>query len=356
MGAYKKFDDSDILYNHIATQPHTTMFHLGTYMSGAIDMLNEEPYQYGGNIHQYVGWEEGDVRATISRYNLTGAIDLREVTTIADEGNRYHKTILTLLSGSAYRYNAFISGIQQGLSNKMVVVDISSVYYDQKIGDAVFGVLPARAKGSFEIEENFKYITDYYAGGPNPIWPIFAHTSSFICYHDHSGALKYGNVKYLYKDDDGHWRYNILASKGDSSTLNIMVDNYYGDTMAVGNNEVAGYLLPEEGLAIFWKTASYSAFDSFQHITFSSFDGYQEIPVTTYLCKAGKGELNYSNNPTYYKSGSQGQMYHSGTNTAYITKIGLYNKERKLVGVASLAQPIRKKPSEQVLFKLTLHR
>jgi len=111
------------------------------------------------------------------------------------------------------------------------------------------------------------------------------------------------------------------------------------------------------------------------------FEGTNYIPVKTMFCHAPKGELNHSNNPTYAKFGSatssfSGTFYKEEKNTqiknivksnfsgstgtgsfaktTYISKIGVYDKDRNLIGVAKLAIPIRKREQDEFTFKLKM--
>ena len=111
------------------------------------------------------------------------------------------------------------------------------------------------------------------------------------------------------------------------------------------------------------------------------------------LAHAKKGELNHSNNPTYIKynqqkhftsTGSAAAAYSWGGDTmdsyienkelqikntvkskyayhsasfekqTYISKIGIYDKDRNLIAVAKLATPVRKREDEEYTFKLKL--
>lgn len=107
--------------------------------------------------------------------------------------------------------------------------------------------------------------------------------------------------------------------------------------------------------------------------------GTNKIPTLTMLANADKGELNYSNNPTfisYHESGSA--SIHSGSysessskivniskskytghqeefeKVVYISKIGIYDEHGNLLGIASLANPIKKEEAQDYLFKLRL--
>jgi len=111
-----------------------------------------------------------------------------------------------------------------------------------------------------------------------------------------------------------------------------------------------------------------------------NFAGTHKIPTVTMLAHANKGELNYSNNLTYMSasqttlSASSGDsLYlekekvikniHSSSyadptgslrKTTYITKVGIYDEKKKLVGIASLAKPVKKTEDRDLTFKLKL--
>jgi len=112
-----------------------------------------------------------------------------------------------------------------------------------------------------------------------------------------------------------------------------------------------------------------------------SYEGLDYVPTITMLAHAPRGELNHSNNPTYpeynlnrifFSSGSTG--YGEPTNTAiknivsssfiaptasfeketYISQIGVYDEDKKLIAVAKLATPVKKTQERDYTFKLKL--
>jgi len=113
-----------------------------------------------------------------------------------------------------------------------------------------------------------------------------------------------------------------------------------------------------------------------------SFNGTEKIPTLTMFARAPKGELNFSNNPTYIdhdssnrpttistSSNSYQQQEHTIKNTisssypdpnapfkkqVFITKIAIYDKDRTLLGIASLATPVKKAEDDDYTFKLKL--
>jgi len=111
-----------------------------------------------------------------------------------------------------------------------------------------------------------------------------------------------------------------------------------------------------------------------------SFQGTQEVPTLTMFAHANKGELNYSNNPTYieweqsssiatpttgaYKyheneliirnmvSSSYVEPTGSFQKETYISKVAIYDNDRNLLGIANIATPVKKTEDREFTFKL----
>jgi hypothetical protein len=91
------------------------------------------------------------------------------------------------------------------------------------------------------------------------------------------------------------------------------------------------------------------------------FKGVHRIPVKVFRCHAPAGQLNASTNPTFFKvlTGSTAEFRNEkqlvlSQSLTYITTVGLYNEDYELVGMAKLAQPIKKEVSKNYLFKIRL--
>ena len=114
-----------------------------------------------------------------------------------------------------------------------------------------------------------------------------------------------------------------------------------------------------------------------------SFKGTNYIPVRTMLAQAPKGRLNHSNNPTYIEFGQSGsttgpQMgqvrYIENPNISikntvsssfpdptgtfqkqtWISRIGIYDEDRNLIGITKVANPVKKTEDREFTFKLKL--
>jgi len=86
-----------------------------------------------------------------------------------------------------------------------------------------------------------------------------------------------------------------------------------------------------------------------------SFTGSNNIYVQNIFCHIKEFQANFSNNESAY--GTNGahefvKMYTGSQDQTWITSVQLYDKEYKLVGVAKISSPIRKRPSDKLCIKL----
>ena len=111
-----------------------------------------------------------------------------------------------------------------------------------------------------------------------------------------------------------------------------------------------------------------------------SFKGHTETQILTMYAHARRGEVNYSNNPTFLEYGqtktflSSSRLYiendsqvikntvsssYSGFDApferqVYISRVAIYDEEKKLIGVATLSNPVLKKEAQDLSFKLKI--
>jgi len=112
-----------------------------------------------------------------------------------------------------------------------------------------------------------------------------------------------------------------------------------------------------------------------------AFSGTNYVPSITMMAHAKKGELNHSNNWSYLSydqtssleplTGSKSYREQDLTiknmvssayadpvatfqKTTYISKIGIYDDDKNLIGIASLAKPVKKTEERDLTFKLKL--
>jgi hypothetical protein len=90
-----------------------------------------------------------------------------------------------------------------------------------------------------------------------------------------------------------------------------------------------------------------------------NFRGFERTSSKVVLCRIGSTEANASNNPTFYTTvseSSDGNLYKKKRTdgVTYISAVGIYNEDRKLVAIAKLAQPIRKREKDKILIRLRI--
>ena len=127
-------------------------------------------------------------------------------------------------------------------------------------------------------------------------------------------------------------------------------------------------------------TASAAVAD-FVKVSFNmSFRGTTETQVMTMFTHAKRGEVNYSNNPTSIQYGqdqlhftsshvyeenkermlanivSSSYINYSGSfkRQVYVSRVAIYDEYKNLIGVATLANPVRKEEDQDYTFKLKL--
>ena len=120
---------------------------------------------------------------------------------------------------------------------------------------------------------------------------------------------------------------------------------------------------------------------SFTSASFNlSFKGQTDTQVMTMFAHAKRGEVNYSNNPTFleygqtktfltsshiyeefkdlklknFVSSSHSDYSASFKRQVFVSRIAVYDRNKNLIGIATLANPILKKEAEDVSFKLKL--
>ena len=124
---------------------------------------------------------------------------------------------------------------------------------------------------------------------------------------------------------------------------------------------------------------------NYKNVSFTlSFKGTTETQVTTMFVNARRGEANFSNNPTYltyvdaspdvnawvetssysfeevqrtitnFVSSSATNYSASFKRQVYISKVGVYDDNKNLIGIASLATPVLKEEDQDFTFKIKL--
>lgn len=170
--------------------------------------------------------------------------------------------------------------------------------------------------------------------------------------------------------------YGILLLTGSWSLDASDADNYFNASTTTQPSWLAfGSGINEPGVSSSHSGQAVSTSPSYN----VKVEGTNKVPTVTMLAHAGKGDLNFSTNPTFIQNGktisgavTEGSFTETGgdiknitksnytgydeeyENTVYISEIGIYDEYKNLIGVATLANPVKKTELQDYLFKLRL--
>lgn len=127
-------------------------------------------------------------------------------------------------------------------------------------------------------------------------------------------------------------------------------DDSYGGVFS-GNLHV-GCVFYQHGIVLF---GSKFVVGGLSNIT-ASFSGTMKMPMNMYLCRVPRGSLNFSQNPSYTSlvTGSNRNEISTSRPKTFITGVGLYDEDYKLLGVAKISSPILNEEDTGLLFRLKL--
>jgi len=187
-----------------------------------------------------------------------------------------------------------------------------------------------------------------------------------------TGTIPLSGVQYY--GDDGLGRLNIYTTFTDPSTDGDDYEEGIEDgsitdpkrglgglvTGSDGRALVAGYVFYDEGLIVFthpsgsWHLENLSQSFATTPRFGVRFDGDTIMQSYVFMCRMAPGDVNASNNPTFYYVDAAGKRWIRSPGQTYITAVGIYNEERELVAVAKVAQPIRKRDQDNLDIRLKL--
>ena len=391
--SYKRFEKNDVFHNVVVTHPEYQFF-----------VYNQNVYL---NRESSV---DGDFSNKI-KHVPQGYLSLHEINVNRDSGNMIYPFINKDGARTAFR-TISTSNFQD--SSQFVFGDVITGSYPLSASvSRIF--IPAGTDTGTAAHYSKKYmraLRNPIESNPT-IQQEFVYTNfntkavNIVCIPSifYGSSVKKGSVKLDFFNDT-----NLIGTLQDSKK-----DGKLYQTHGTGSGDVAGVILYDYGLMLLtgsWSlddsdadnyfdagtttTPSWLAFGSGidepvpdasksgQAVSTSpsfnvKLEGTNKIPTVTMLAKAGKGDLNYSLNPTFIEKtdpikGSVTRKSFQETggkikniakseyegydaeyeNITFITEIGIYDKYQNLIGIATLPNPVKKTEIQDYLFKLRL--
>jgi len=325
-----------LIYPFITKDGSRTAFR--TVSTNAFNQL-----QYGQTITgQY------PLSASISRdYQAGGTVDV--------VGTTVNKPLLFALKNTLnyykhlsghYEYSSSFLGFDKGRQN-MSLISIPSIFYGSSIKKGTVN-LKFYITGTLAAEcQDLKKNGEMIQTGP-------------------TGSTGSGSVAGVVLYNEG---FVLLTGSWN-------VSSHQEDYVLGGSNTTAKWIY-------FGTTGSYPSHNVPSSSFDMSFQGTNYVPVLTMLAHAPKGQVNYSSNPTYIDYSSRqtsfdpratstqyienskiaikntiSSSYADPTGSfrkqTYISKIGIYDKDKNLIGIAKVANPVKKTEDREFTFKLKL--
>lgn len=213
-------------------------------------------------------------------------------------------------------------------------------------------------------------------------------------------AINVSRARFRQKIDPGNWELRIASgafadggymsfvdNSGEESTPTVneagrVVSIYSGSGAVTASNTVYGLFYPDHGVLLFnatrlatetgmpidtrsagtLSTALTQPKNSITGSMYISASSYfaarseEKISSTHYFVRVTNKNFNFSNNPTFV-TGSTGTFRHASmlrNPSVYLTTIGMYDDNNRLVAVAKLSQPLLKSFNREALIKVKL--
>ena len=382
-GTFFEFQRDDLLRNTVKAYPKTSFF----IYNNAVYYNNEN--RYSTNFHTPDGH--------INLYDLNV--------------NRNNVSA----SGDTQLIYPFIT--KKGSMTSFSTVSTSDFNLDFVFGDELAGTYPLTASISVDRYDTafagkkkqvlyaLKNTLDFYT----TLSPRFAYSSSFgdktadklniisVPSIFYGSSIQKGSVKLKY-----YVTGNLIAEAHDKLNNGVLYqttgsgdnESYTGPVGLVLYNE--GFVILTSSVGIHWHKEAYgtsggvvsaswhyfgvtSSYAGVPSSSFSlDFNGVNQIQTLTMFAHASERKLNFSNNPTFLSSSitafSQSVIYHQDAEmpiknivsssyknysasfkpVTYISKVGIYDENKNLIAIASLANPVRKLEDRSYTFKLKL--
>lgn len=296
--SFYEFGEEDIINTHILTTPSYVVELNGAAVTGSVYL--EKQYLNSALLGRvFEGFSDKEGGFVTDAGPFTASIDIVDAE-LGATNKQLYSSILNLYNYYSIVNTQYTSSFTGSQTTRFRVITIPEIYYDREI-----------LTGSFTA----------------------------------SDLDSAGNARTLYDNGRG----GIYSG---SLTGTLVGNIFYSEGLVV----LKGGGLNDE--------ASNNDFGEVSPTNFKwriSFKGSHKIPVKIFRCRAPAGHLNASTNRSYYQflTGTTAAFRNEkeivmNPQVTYVTTVGLYNEDYKLVGLAKLAQPVKKEHGADLMFKLKM--
>ena len=379
-GTLFKFDHDDVFYNRIKTFPKVEFF----IYSGSVYLNNES--QKASNFHTPNGHINLYEMNVFRNLHSSSVDDQMIYPFITKEGS-----FTSFRTVSKNDFNMDFAFGDQIRGNYPMTASISVDQYGESFGGNKKNVLYAlktTLNHYTTLSSHYAYSSSLHGDKEQQKLNIISIPSIF-----YGSSIEKGTVKLKY-----YVTGTLVAEAFDKNKNGDLVQ-----TTGSTTGQVVGSILYNEGFIILTSSTGISthkeAYETADPTTFSAswhyfgatgsynsisssykleFQGLNYIETMTMFAHARENQINYSNNPTFLTASigaySSSLIYHEDSErdiknivsssykehranfkpVTYISKIGIYDKDKNLIAIAGLANPVRKLEERSYTFKLKL--
>mgnify|MGYP003650354161 FL=1 len=383
--AFYKFDEDDLFLNTVQTYPQNKFY----IQSGTV-YINNFPNLAGQNTANHIGVPAGFV--SLYEYNIDRPAGNNIYPFLIKNGMKDGFKVTPTTSYNSAQYgDTIVSSYNMSASIDRIIASATSNSASIKALENTFN--------------HYSYLSPHYqyssSLGDKANQTINLITIPSIFY---GSSIKKGTVSLKY-----YITGTLIGELSDYRENGDLVQ--IGPVGSTGSGSVAGVVLYNEGFVALtgsWSLHSatikydpaaaqtskwiYFGYGTHKHsdgttialTTLSAsysleFSGSNQFQTMTMLAHAKYGELNHSTNPTFVSS-SDSLSVSTGSyqyieqakeirnivsssftdeapkfeKTTYLSKVGIYDKDKNLIGIAKVATPVRKTEADQYTFKLKL--
>jgi len=408
--SYYRFTENDVFHAQIRTHPKIeflvysgSVFYNGKGADKGASQANIGHVGVGG-----VNLYELNVDRTIDSNHHLGSSNLIKPFISKGADLASFKTVATTTFDSAYVYGDKIWGkypLTSSLSVDQYFTRVTAGAIDVDTNPAVASTIINQRRRLYALRstmDHYKTLNAHFGNTNYYTEPLTLISIPSIFY---GSSIKKGSVKLRFYSTG-----SLLAEVTDDRYDGALIQNAHGSATN-GSGSSAGVILYNEGFIVLtgswslddnhkeqydpsqdpdnarWKYFAATGSNAATKVPKSafeiSFEGTTYVPTLTMMAHANKGELNNSSNVTFLESNQSASHGAAQTGSfeyteradlriknvvsssydvpsasfakeTYISSIGIYDKDKNLIGVAKLARPVRKTEDRDFTFKMKL--
>ena len=388
---YKRFEPKDLVYNTIVAKPEYSII-----VNSGVSYLQKETSESGSFGNKIKHINSGEI--SLYELNINRPSGSLIHSFIQKDSTRYaNKTISTSnfddIAQFAYGQTITQSYPLTASVNRIYIPQgqehsssLGPAHANKKYITSLENVIKTQGKFSYGLkygslgtdEINMICIPGIYYGSSIEKGSIrlrYSITGSLLA--EAKDIHKNGKLIQTQGPTTGSVIGNVLYNQGiilltDTTQLDSSYDDKYKHPTIRSNPSwvTFGTGLPQVGQVLEHGNVTGSVFSI-------NFRGTNKIPTLTMYAYAKESEYNFSTNPTFVEKSTASRYNHSSSyfleagrkikkinkspyydheedfeNTTYISKVGIYDQDKNLIAIATLAKPVRKTEKREYMFKI----